>query len=115
MRNVRDAASGLLLTDHVWLGYGDWASGFRPLDQIEFTARVVPYLKGWLGDCDRMPETASSPSIDWKLDEVSEATIIVFGPQLRMMPDGWVRPNSTDAIRSGDRCETAIPDAFAGN
>lgn len=95
IRNVRDVASGSLLTGHLWLQYGAWASGFRPLDEIEFTARVIPYAKGWLGDCDRMPETASSPR---KLDEVSDAKIVVFGPQPRLMPDGSVRPDSTDAV-----------------
>jgi hypothetical protein len=97
--DVRDAASGSLLTDHLWIGIGKWADGFRPQDQIEFSARVIPYRKGWRGDPFRAPEDAPLPSIDWALAEVSEARIIVFGPQVRMMPDGSVRPGPTDKIR----------------
>ena len=95
---VRDAATGSLLTDHLWMDVGRWADGFRPKDQIQFTACVAPYVKGWMGDSSRRPEFAPPPSIDWTLTDVSDAQIVAFGPQQRMMPDGSIRPQPTDKV-----------------
>ncbi len=108
LRNVRDAASGSLLTDHLWIEVGQWAYGFRPLDEIQFSARVVPYQKGWRGDPFRAPEDAPWQSIDWTLAEISDAKIIVFGPQLRMMRDESVRPGPTDKIRDAKEQTTKL-------
>lgn len=110
LRHVRDAASGEVLAGHLWIKLGKWANGFRPLDHIEFSARAMPYVKGWMGDFSRAPEGAPMPSLEWGLGCVRDARIITFGPQARMMPDGSVRPLPTDA-----QSPPLVPDAGGGN
>ena len=90
LTNICDAATGQVLTDHLWIKIGKWAEGFRQGDLIELTAKVAPYLKGWLGDALSAPPEASRPSIDWTLSEPSDARVLKFGPITRMMPDGRV-------------------------
>jgi hypothetical protein len=98
---VVDGASGEPLTDHLWITIGAWAFGFRPGDQVEFTAEVVPYVKGWLGD-SLSPKALDrpSPAVDWGLDSstVKEARVIAFGPEVRMMADGSIRGGSHEEL-----------------
>ncbi len=64
----------------------------RPGDRIEFSAEVMPYIKGYLGDNLRVAMEAPSPSIDWQVGDVEEARIIQYGPVARMLADGSIWP-----------------------
>lgn len=66
--DVRDADSGDVMCDHLWLNLTE---GFRTLhltegDRITFAARVKPYVKGYQGS--RAERTGEAwVSLDWKL------------------------------------------------
>jgi hypothetical protein len=92
LTDIRDAFSDAALCDHMWIEIGSWAQGFRDGDRIEFLCTVIPYVKGYLGNVARVRSEAPSPSIDWKLGEIDEARVIAFGPKIRMMPDGTIKP-----------------------
>lgn len=49
LRNVCCATHGQLLTDHVWFDRRKWVDELelQPGDEIEFDARVRPYMKGY--------------------------------------------------------------------
>jgi len=49
LRDVRDATTGELLTDHLWFTVGKWAADLQPGGRIRFTARATPYEKGYFG------------------------------------------------------------------
>lgn len=86
LADVRDAHDGRILTDHLWIEIGRWASGFRLGDQIEFAAVVRPYVKGRLGEL-----RWGMGELDWGLSDVSDAKVTRFGPIARMMDDGTIQ------------------------
>jgi len=92
LQEVRDAATGEMLTDHLWVPVEKWAQGFRPGDLIEFTADVSQYLKGWLGNLEKHGSAdLPFPENDWTLSEIRHAEVVEFGPVKRLMPDGLIR------------------------
>lgn len=50
LTDVKDATTGVLITDHVWFTFtrGFDAANIREGDIIEFDARVKAYRKGWI-------------------------------------------------------------------
>jgi len=52
LTDVRDAQHGHVLTDHVWFDRRKWVDDLdlQPGDEIEFDARVGPYVKGYAGE-----------------------------------------------------------------
>lgn len=83
LKDVRVRAgegSGVCL-DHAWIPLGAWAQGFRPCDQIEFECIIGPYLKG-----------RDYKVVDFCFYEIRNARIIEYGPTVRMMPDGSIKP-----------------------
>lgn len=92
LKEVRDAATSTMLTDHVWVPVDEWANGFRVGDSITFTADVRQYVKGYLGDLSRFESPdLPFPQVDWTLFDIRDAEIVEFGPVTRMMPDGSIR------------------------
>lgn len=73
LRNVVDAATGAILTDHLWFTIGKWSAGLAVGDIFEFEARAADYIKGYQGhrDIDDAPV-----SRDWKLQRPTKVTII---------------------------------------
>jgi hypothetical protein len=94
LTQVRDAETREMLSDHLWLPGGELGrlDSFRPGDTIRFTARVERYAKGSLGDplSHRVVERPG-PSLDLSLVDQTDAEIIEFGPEARMMADGSVK------------------------
>lgn len=92
LADIRDAHTGNLITDHLWIEIGVWASGFREGDRIRFRAEVSPYVKGFAGDPSHARGDNIGETIDWTLNSPRDAEIVEFGPVTRMMPDGSIRP-----------------------
>jgi hypothetical protein len=65
LKNLHDAITGDLLTDHLWFTAGKWCQGLRIGDTIEFDARVGAYLKGYQG---RREDVFSDISEDYRLE-----------------------------------------------
>ncbi len=80
LTDVRDANSGDLLTDHLWMPIGNWAAGLREGDVVVFDAKVEPYVKGYLGRRTEVIDAAMSPSLDFHLTDPSNAEVVVQGP-----------------------------------
>jgi hypothetical protein len=78
--DVRDAASCELLTDHLWMPIGTWARGMRQGDIIEFDATVAPYVKGYFGQRQDVLRARRLPSVDYHLEDPTNAEVIVQGP-----------------------------------
>jgi hypothetical protein len=66
LKDVRDAATGAELTDHLWFTAGVWARDLREGDRIAFTARATRYEKGYRGR--REDVRGAPPAIDWRLE-----------------------------------------------
>ena len=67
LRDVRDAETGDLLTDHLWFAWGKWAFMLREGEAIAFDARVTGYDKGYHGRREDLYD-APPPSSDWRLE-----------------------------------------------
>lgn len=52
LKDIRDADTGKLLTDHMWFKRGVWSMSIHPGDKIAFDARVTTYVKGHRGRKD---------------------------------------------------------------
>ena len=65
LRDLRDAATGAELTDHLWFTAGVWTRDLREGDRIAFTARATKYAKGYFG---RRAVFDAPPSLDWRLE-----------------------------------------------
>ena len=68
VREVRDAITGILLTDHLWFNRGSvWQkAGLRPGDVIAFTARVIEYHTGYWGP-NRVRQALEPARCDYRL------------------------------------------------
>ena len=73
LRNVVDAESGKLLTDHLWFTTGKWSSMLTIGDIFEFDARVSDYIKGYRGYRDDVDAPITQ---DWKLQRPTNVTVI---------------------------------------
>jgi hypothetical protein len=78
--DVRDAKSGELLTEHLWMSIGPWAVGMREGDVIAFDATVAQYVKGYFGRRQDIIDAKASPSIDYHLDQPANAQVVIEGP-----------------------------------
>lgn len=65
LKDVRDANTDVVLTDHLWFTAGIWANELREGDRIVFTARATRYEKGYFG---RREDVYVPPSVDWRLE-----------------------------------------------
>ena len=68
IREVREASTGALLTDHLWFNRGNtWRkAGLLPGDMIEFEARSIEYRPGHWGP-DLISRLENPPRVDYKL------------------------------------------------
>jgi hypothetical protein len=73
LRDVVDADTGVLLTDHLWFTVGKWAAGLAAGDIFEFEARAADYIKGYQG---RRAVYDAPVSQDWKLQRPTKVTIL---------------------------------------
>jgi hypothetical protein len=73
LRNVIDASTGNLLTDHLWFTTGKWSSGLVVGMSFQFDARATDYIKGYQGH----REVYDAPvSRDWKLERPTKTVIM---------------------------------------
>ena len=73
LRDVVDADTGTLLTDHLWFTIGKWSAGLTAGDIFEFEARAADYIKGYQG----RREVYDAPvSQDWKLQRPTKVTVL---------------------------------------
>src|ERR1700723_2897307 len=73
LRNVVDAHTGKMLTDHLWFTCGKWSTGLAIGDVFEFEARVADYIKGYQG----RREVYDAPvSRDWKLQRPTKVVVL---------------------------------------
>lgn len=73
LRDVVDADTGTLLTDHLWFTIGKWSAGLATGDIFEFEARAADYIKGYQG----RREVFDAPvSRDWKLKHPTKVTVL---------------------------------------
>lgn len=49
LTNVKNAATGEVLTDHVWVTHGKTWGNCQEGQQVAFDARVTSYIKGYKG------------------------------------------------------------------
>lgn len=73
LKNVRDARTGALLTDHLWFATGRWSANLRFGDEFEFDARVSDYVKGYQGRRE-VPEAPVTR--DWRLERPTKVEVI---------------------------------------
>ncbi len=68
IRDVRQAESGELLTDHLWFNRGKtWRkAGVLPGDRIAFEARSIEYRTGYWGP-NQLRRLESPPRVEYKL------------------------------------------------
>ncbi len=73
LRDVVNADTGAVLTDHLWFTCGKWSAGLVAGDIFEFEARAAGYVKGYQG----RREVYDAPiSRDWKLQRPTRVTIL---------------------------------------
>lgn len=65
LKDLRDAATGGVLDDHLWFTCGKWCQNIRMGDIIEFDARVGSYIKGYQG---RRDDVYNPVSEDYRLE-----------------------------------------------
>lgn len=86
LRNVVEAKTGVVLTDHLWFATGKWSQGLKAGDRIAFEARSASYLKGYRG---RREDVYDAPvRQDWRLQRPTQVRVVA-GPH----PD----PDSTQS------------------
>jgi hypothetical protein len=73
LRDVVDADTGTLLTDHLWFTTGKWSAGLAAGHIFDFEARAADYIKGYQG---RRGVYAAPVSRDWKLQRPTKVTIL---------------------------------------
>lgn len=81
LRNVVDARSGALLTDHLWFTAGKWSAGLAAGDTFEFDARAAEYVKGYRGRREVYEAPVSS---DWKLARPSQVRVLPPQPHITL-------------------------------
>jgi hypothetical protein len=64
LADIRDAATGQILSDRLWFRAGAWSRTLQQGDHIAFTARVSEYLR-WNRDC--ATGFPGEYSTDWRL------------------------------------------------
>jgi len=68
LSSVKDL-QGRILADHIWINYTagfDFAGNFELGDIVQFTAKVIPYVKGYAGE--KIDDRLARPqSIDYRL------------------------------------------------
>jgi hypothetical protein len=72
LKNVTDADTGRLLTDHLWFKAGKWSSSISVGDAISFDARVGSYTKGYMG---RRDDVHAPVSKDWRLERPTKLVV----------------------------------------
>ena len=73
LRDVIDAATGVLLTDHLGFTAGKWSAGLTIGAAVEFDARAADYVKGYQG----RREVCDAPvSRDWKLQRPTRVAVL---------------------------------------
>jgi hypothetical protein len=73
LRDIIDANTGALLTDHLWFTTGKWSAGLAAGDIIEFEARAAEYIKGYQG---RREVYEAPASRDWKLQRPTKVKVL---------------------------------------
>jgi hypothetical protein len=73
LREVVDADTGTLLTDHLWFTCGKWSATLVAGDIFEFEARAADYIKGYQG---RRDDVYAPVGRDWKLQRPTKVTIL---------------------------------------
>ena len=73
LRDVVDADTGTLLTDHLWFTTGKWSTGLAAGYIFEFEAPAADYIKGYQG---RRGVYNAPVSRDWKLQRPTKVTIL---------------------------------------
>jgi hypothetical protein len=73
LRDIIDADTGTLLTDHLWFSRGKWSASLAAGDIFEFEARAADYIKGYQG---RRDDVYAPASRDWKLQRPTKVTIL---------------------------------------
>jgi hypothetical protein len=66
LKDVKDAATGVIMTDHLWFNLTKGFAALGPLEPgaiVEFDARVKPYQKG----CVNWRQGIDERMIDYKL------------------------------------------------
>lgn len=76
LANVRDS-HGNVMTDHVWFDHCKWVDelNLQPGDEIQFEARVRPYLKGYI-----------DKHLDYKLNRPTKIRKLVCAAMLKPEP-----------------------------
>jgi hypothetical protein len=73
LRDIVDAGTGTLLTDHLWFTAGKWSTGLTLGNTFEFEVRSADYVKGYRG----RHEVYNAPiSHDWKLQRPTKVAIL---------------------------------------
>lgn len=77
IRDVREASTGALLTDHLWFNRGNiWRKArLLPGDVVEFEARSIEYRPGHWGP-DLVRRLENPPRVDYKLTAPSKVRLI---------------------------------------
>jgi len=83
MCDIVDAATGTLLTDHLWFSCGKWSAGLTLGRFIEFDARAADYVKGYQG---RREDVCAPVSRDWKLQRSTTVRVLPALQQERAAP-----------------------------
>ena len=77
IENIRDAASGEFLADHLWFNAGKiWTSThLRPGVTVQFVARAIEYRTGYWGP-GQLIRRYDPPRVDYKLTPPQDLNII---------------------------------------
>lgn len=77
VREVREAESGALLTDHLWFNGGRiWQrAALVPGHVVRFAARVIEYRTGYWGP-NRLRQLESPPRRDFKLTPPTQVEVV---------------------------------------
>ncbi len=73
---VRDTESSELLADHLWFRKGKELSKASLGDSIRFSARPIPYRKGYHG-LSQLLKHLDPPYVDYKLTPPQELSVVV--------------------------------------
>ena len=73
LSDVMEAASGKMLTDHLWMTAGAWSEWLEIGDVIEFDGRVTSYVKGYFGHRQDVFVPAST---DWKVGRPTKVEVV---------------------------------------
>ena len=74
LRDVVEAKTGTVLTDHLWFTVGKWSEGLAAGDVIGFEARSGDYIKGYRGRRD--VDDAPPVSRDWRLERPTKVRVL---------------------------------------